>query len=119
MALSIRQKRLRRIPRDPVHGVAVQGSVDGLAPHSMVWRCKAELLRRMVRPGDPVHGVAVQGPVDGLATGTPLYSVVVQGTMDGRITFRPRDYKATYYNYKYYFANINLKLSVFKNLNYS
>jgi hypothetical protein len=31
MALSIRQKRVQRISGDPVHGVAVQGAMDGPA----------------------------------------------------------------------------------------
>ncbi|ESN90212.1 hypothetical protein HELRODRAFT_182709 [Helobdella robusta] len=43
MAFSIRQKRVRRISGDPVHGVVVQGPVDGLAT------------------GTPLYSVAVQG----------------------------------------------------------
>jgi exonuclease III len=39
MALSIRQKRVRRISRDPVHGVAVQGAIDGPATcNQLGWR---------------------------------------------------------------------------------
>jgi hypothetical protein len=39
MALSIRQKRVRRISRGPVHGVAVQGAMDGPATGNQLgWR---------------------------------------------------------------------------------
>ncbi|ESN95833.1 hypothetical protein HELRODRAFT_179020 [Helobdella robusta] len=48
MALSIRQKRVRRISGDPVHGV-----VDGLAT------------------GTPLYSVAVQGTIDGRTTCRP------------------------------------------------
>ncbi|ESN98869.1 hypothetical protein HELRODRAFT_162330 [Helobdella robusta] len=47
MALSIRQKRVRRISGDPVHGVVVQGPVDGtLTGRSL--EVVEELQRRMV-----------------------------------------------------------------------
>ncbi|ESO00261.1 hypothetical protein HELRODRAFT_176119 [Helobdella robusta] len=49
----IRQKRVRRIPRDPVHGVAVQGPVDGLAT------------------GIPLYNVAVRDTMDGRITCRP------------------------------------------------
>ncbi len=39
MALSIRQKRVLRISGDPVHGVAVQGTMDGLTTCNQTgWR---------------------------------------------------------------------------------
>ncbi|ESO10245.1 hypothetical protein HELRODRAFT_168135 [Helobdella robusta] len=53
MALSIRQKRVRRISGDPVDGVVVQGPVDGLAT------------------GTPLYSVAVQGTIDGRTTCRP------------------------------------------------
>ncbi|ESO12023.1 hypothetical protein HELRODRAFT_158422 [Helobdella robusta] len=53
MALSIRQKKVRRISGDPVHGVVVQGPVDGLAT------------------GTPLYSVAVQGTIDGRTTCRP------------------------------------------------
>ncbi|ESO02778.1 hypothetical protein HELRODRAFT_174195 [Helobdella robusta] len=53
MALSIRQKRVRRISGDPVHEVVVQGPVDGLAT------------------GTPLYSVAVQGTIDGRTTCRP------------------------------------------------
>ncbi|ESO08401.1 hypothetical protein HELRODRAFT_169234 [Helobdella robusta] len=53
MALSIRQKRVRRIPGDPIYEVAVQGPVDGLAT------------------GTPLYSVAVQGTMGGRITCRP------------------------------------------------
>ncbi|ESN96615.1 hypothetical protein HELRODRAFT_163702 [Helobdella robusta] len=47
MALSIRQKRVRRISGDPVHGVVVQGPVDGTLTGRSLEVVK-QLQRRMV-----------------------------------------------------------------------
>ncbi|ESO02831.1 hypothetical protein HELRODRAFT_174255 [Helobdella robusta] len=69
MVLSIRQKRVRRIPGDPVHGVAVQGPVDGLAT------------------GTPLYSVAVQGTMDGRITCRPRgwrFGTWNVGTLTGR-----------------------------------
>ncbi|ESO11454.1 hypothetical protein HELRODRAFT_183148 [Helobdella robusta] len=69
MALSIRQKRVRRISGDPVHGVVVQGPVDGLAT------------------GTPLYSVAVQGTIDGRTTCRPRgwrFGTWNVGTLTGR-----------------------------------
>ncbi|ESO06035.1 hypothetical protein HELRODRAFT_160150 [Helobdella robusta] len=69
MALSIRQKRVRSIPGDLVHGVAVQGPVDGLAT------------------GTPLYSVAVQGAMDGRITCRPRdwrFGTWNVGTLTGR-----------------------------------
>ncbi|ESN94376.1 hypothetical protein HELRODRAFT_164209 [Helobdella robusta] len=69
MALSIRQKRVRRISGDPVDGVVVQGPVDGLAT------------------GTPLYSVAVQGTIDGRTTCKPRgwrFGTWNVGTLTGR-----------------------------------
>ncbi|ESO04090.1 hypothetical protein HELRODRAFT_173167 [Helobdella robusta] len=69
MALSIRQKRVRRISGDPVHGVVVQGPVDGLAT------------------GTPLYNVAVQGTIDERTTCRPMvwrFGTWNVGTLTGR-----------------------------------
>ncbi|ESO12129.1 hypothetical protein HELRODRAFT_158569 [Helobdella robusta] len=69
MALSIRQMRVRRISGDPVHGVVVQGPVDGLAT------------------GTPLYSVAVQGTIDGRTTCRPRgwrFGTWNVGTLTGR-----------------------------------
>ncbi|ESO06043.1 hypothetical protein HELRODRAFT_160158 [Helobdella robusta] len=69
MALSIRQKRVRRITEDPVHGVAVQGPVDGLAT------------------GTPLYSLAVQGTMNGRITCRPRgwrFGTWNVGTLTGR-----------------------------------
>ncbi|ESN91328.1 hypothetical protein HELRODRAFT_165342 [Helobdella robusta] len=69
MALSIWQKRVRRISGDPVHGVVVQGPVDGLAT------------------GTPLYSVAVQGTIDGRTTCRPRgwkFGTWNVGTLTGR-----------------------------------
>ncbi|ESO12365.1 hypothetical protein HELRODRAFT_158875 [Helobdella robusta] len=69
MALSIRQKKVRRISGDPVHGVVVQGPVDGLAT------------------GTPLYSVAVQGTIDGRTTCRPRgwrFGTWNVGTLTGR-----------------------------------
>ncbi|ESO02838.1 hypothetical protein HELRODRAFT_174267 [Helobdella robusta] len=69
MALSIRQKRVRRISGDPVDGVVVQGPVDGLAT------------------GTPLYSVAVQGTIDGRTTCRPRgwrFGTWNVGTLTGR-----------------------------------
>ncbi|ESN97919.1 hypothetical protein HELRODRAFT_177581 [Helobdella robusta] len=69
MALSIRQKRVRRISGDPVHGVVVQGPVDGLAT------------------GTPLYSVAVQDTIDGRTTCRPRgwrFGTWNVGTLTGR-----------------------------------
>ncbi|ESO09831.1 hypothetical protein HELRODRAFT_167641 [Helobdella robusta] len=69
MALSIRQKRVRRTSGDPVHGVVVQGPVDGLAT------------------GTPLYIVAVQGTIDGRTTCRPRgwrFGTWNVGTLTGR-----------------------------------
>ncbi|ESN92568.1 hypothetical protein HELRODRAFT_164640 [Helobdella robusta] len=69
MALSIRQKRVRKISGDPVHGVVVQGPVDGLAT------------------GTPLYSVAVQDTIDGRTTCRPRgwrFGTWNVGTLTGR-----------------------------------
>ncbi|ESO06047.1 hypothetical protein HELRODRAFT_160169 [Helobdella robusta] len=69
MALSIRQKRVRRISGNPVDGVVVQGPVDGLAT------------------GTPLYSVAVQGTIDGRTTCRPRgwrFGTWNVGTLTGR-----------------------------------
>ncbi|ESO12369.1 hypothetical protein HELRODRAFT_158879 [Helobdella robusta] len=69
MALSIRQKRVRRISGDPVHGVVVQGPVDGLAT------------------GTPLYSEEVQGTIDGRTTCRPRgwrFGTWNVGTLTGR-----------------------------------
>ncbi|ESN91059.1 hypothetical protein HELRODRAFT_182310 [Helobdella robusta] len=66
---NILQKRVRRISGDPVHGVVVQGPVDGLAT------------------GIALYSVAVQGTIDGRTTCRPRgwrFGTWNVGTLTGR-----------------------------------